>query len=59
MTELDRQIVETKIECLKDFRTMLLARLSQDEKTQIYRNFVDYVGIISKEMIEEEKKRWL
>lgn len=55
--EMIEQIKETKIECLEDFRTTLLLRLNASERTQIYRNFLDYVGIISNEIIKEEKER--
>lgn len=57
MTELERQIAETKIECLEDFRTNLLINLKGDERTQIYRNFTEHVAIVTKAMIKEEKER--
>lgn len=57
MTELERQIAETKIGFLEDFRTNLLCNLKGDERTQIYRNFTEHVAIVSKAMIKEEKER--
>lgn len=58
MTELERQIAETKIECLEDFTIMLLCNLKTDESTQIYRNFIEHVAVVTKAMIKEEKKRY-
>lgn len=57
MTELERQIAETKVECLEDFRTNLLCNLKSDERTQIYRNFTELVAIVTKAMIKEERER--
>lgn len=57
MTELERQIAETKVECLEDFRMMLLCNLKADECTQIYRNFIEHVAVVTKVMITEERER--
>lgn len=58
MTELERQIAETKIECLEDFRKNLLHNLMANEKTQIYRNFTEHVAYVTETMIKEEKERY-
>lgn len=57
MTELERQIAETKIECMKDFKTELLLMLSSDDRTSIYENFIKHVDTITGAIIQEEKER--
>lgn len=57
MSELEKQIKETKIETMKDFRNELWKRLKEDERTCIYCNLLDVVRTISYDIINEEKER--
>ncbi|MCQ2608945.1 MAG: hypothetical protein MJ197_09715 [Bacteroidales bacterium] len=53
MNELEKQIYETKIECLEEFKRELMQKLKNDDRTSIYINFLYVVDEIATQIINE------
>lgn len=58
ISELDRQIAETKIECIFEHDTILIDRLKKDDRTCIYSNFIRILEEESKKLLDEERRKW-
>lgn len=57
MNELNKQILETKIEYLKEVKANIIAGLKKDDRTSIYINFIDQLERHFNELIVEEERK--